>query len=206
MITKEDALSHSMFYHTTLRNSDGTAVRCRANGKCKIWKRDPKGFRLPVKYGLKECFYLTPANANQWCVFDPTEDHMKKQEDEILAGLAKTLSEEPWITLKALSDRLEELGDTTRVKGLQWLILKRRQPSPRLEGRVGWSWNDQSPNIYGTPITLPMIPLWDIGHKLPFIAPLTPDKKRTKFFPNTYEAYMYASLVIGEMIEALEKK
>jgi len=68
-MTRNDAIKASYrdeFYHRTLRNSDGTAVRCRVNGTCKTWKTRPDDFRLPVKYGLKECFYITPDNAGDW--------------------------------------------------------------------------------------------------------------------------------------------
>jgi len=71
MITKQIALnSHyrQEFHHSTLKNKDNTPVRCRVNGKCKVWKKFPLDFRLPVKYGLKYCFYITPQNAGEWCV------------------------------------------------------------------------------------------------------------------------------------------
>lgn len=69
MITKEHAENsyyREEFYHTSLKNADGTPVRCRVNGKCKTWKTRPTEFRLPVKYGLRDCFYITPANAEEW--------------------------------------------------------------------------------------------------------------------------------------------
>jgi hypothetical protein len=56
----------SEFYHVRLKNADGSPLRCRANGRCKVWKREPARFRLPVKYGLRECFYLEPSNAHEW--------------------------------------------------------------------------------------------------------------------------------------------
>lgn len=71
MITKEQAVNSSYrdeFLHKTLKNADGSAVRCRVNGKCKVWKTRPDDFRLPVKYGLRECFYITPANADEWYI------------------------------------------------------------------------------------------------------------------------------------------
>lgn len=72
MITKSQAMWCGTFYHRTERNADGTAVRCRANGKCQTWKTRPDDFRLPVKYGLKFCFYITPVNAADWLTYDPT--------------------------------------------------------------------------------------------------------------------------------------
>jgi len=67
MLTKDQAATaRGTLYHTKLRNADGTPVRCRVNGKCKTWKTRPEEFQLPVKYGLRGCFYITPGNAHQW--------------------------------------------------------------------------------------------------------------------------------------------
>lgn len=52
--------------HVTLKNADKSPLRCRVNGKTKVWKTRPDDFKVPVKYGLKDCFYITPENANQW--------------------------------------------------------------------------------------------------------------------------------------------
>lgn len=72
MITIEQAKTVRRFYHATLRyrrNGKPTdkPLECRANGACKTWKTRPTEFRLPVKYGMKECFYITQANAHEWC-------------------------------------------------------------------------------------------------------------------------------------------
>ena len=69
MITKQVAVESEYrqeFHHVSLKNADGTPVRCRVNGKCKVWKTRPQEFRLPVKYGMYECFYITQDNANEW--------------------------------------------------------------------------------------------------------------------------------------------
>ena len=90
MITKDEALilgdrwGNSTLYHVSLRNSDGSPVRCRVNGRCKIWKTRPDDFRLPVKYGLRECFYITPSNAHEW-VMD--EEEAKKESEPQLSLL-----------------------------------------------------------------------------------------------------------------------
>jgi hypothetical protein len=71
MITKNDAIKagyRDEFHHVSLTNADGTPVRCRVNGKCKVWKRDPQRFSLPVKYGMKQCFYLDELTAHLWVV------------------------------------------------------------------------------------------------------------------------------------------
>lgn len=69
MITKRQATNATYrqeFHHKTLKNADGTPVRCRVNGKCKTWKTRPEDFRLPVKHGLYQCFYITQHNAKDW--------------------------------------------------------------------------------------------------------------------------------------------
>ena len=69
MITKEIALSleyRATLHHVREKNSDGSPVRCRVNGKCKTWVTRPNDFQLPVKHGLRDCFYLTPRNAAEW--------------------------------------------------------------------------------------------------------------------------------------------
>ena len=74
-VTKEIAVGSTYrqtFYHAWARNSDGSAVRVRVNGQCKVWKTRPEEFRLPVKYGLRDCLYITQANASEWLVSDPT--------------------------------------------------------------------------------------------------------------------------------------
>lgn len=63
------SLSHgTILYHMREKNSDGSPVRCRINGKCKLWKTRPDEFRLPVKYGLKTCFYINEQTAAGWTV------------------------------------------------------------------------------------------------------------------------------------------
>lgn len=70
-VDRDVAMHHcGKFYHKTEKNSDGTAVRCRWNGVCKTWKTRTDDFSLPVKYGLKTCFYLTPFNCEDWEITD----------------------------------------------------------------------------------------------------------------------------------------
>ncbi len=63
-----DILQADRFEHATLKNSDGTPLRARRNGKTKTWKTKPGTFQIPAKYGLKECFYITQDNAHEWNV------------------------------------------------------------------------------------------------------------------------------------------
>ena len=69
MITKQQAtlLGYGQtLHHVSHLSADGTPLRCRVNGKCKTWKTRPNEFRLPVKYGLNGCFYITEENAEEW--------------------------------------------------------------------------------------------------------------------------------------------
>ena len=69
MITKHDAETaeyRQEFYHKTARNADGTPVRARVNGACKTWVTRPNHFRLPMKHGLRTCFYITHNNSSEW--------------------------------------------------------------------------------------------------------------------------------------------
>ena len=69
MITKAIAVASrtgDIYHHVSANNADGTPARCRVNGMCKTWKTRPEDFRLPVKHGLRDCFYITPGNAADW--------------------------------------------------------------------------------------------------------------------------------------------
>jgi len=64
--TAKTATYRQEFHHATAKNRDGSPARCRVNGKVKLWKTRPGEFRLLVKYGLKNCFYITESNAGDW--------------------------------------------------------------------------------------------------------------------------------------------
>lgn len=66
-LTVEDLLSNNEFFHRLVTNADGSPARCRKSGALKTWKTRPGQFRLPVKYGLRTSFYMTPENIGDWC-------------------------------------------------------------------------------------------------------------------------------------------
>lgn len=71
-ITVYNADDFSTFYHRTATYADGhTPIQVRRNGRTKRWKTRPKEFQIPVKYGLKECFYIDQRNAHEWSTFPP---------------------------------------------------------------------------------------------------------------------------------------
>ena len=61
-------------FHKTLKAADGSPLRARVNGALRTWKRDPSRFQLPMKYGLYQCFYITPLNADEWHL--PNEEEL----------------------------------------------------------------------------------------------------------------------------------
>ena len=61
------ALTANEFWHRRLKYADGkTSIRARRNGRTKTWKRQPGKFRIPVKYGFYEYFYIDNNNADEW--------------------------------------------------------------------------------------------------------------------------------------------
>ena len=74
MITKEMAITAhtgTVFYNVRLTNKDGTPTRARVNGKCKTWKRSPSEWQLPMKHGLRTCFYIHSGNCMDWAASEP---------------------------------------------------------------------------------------------------------------------------------------
>lgn len=103
MVTKAMAIDagaswgQTTFYHISATNADGTACRCRTNGKCKTWKRQPERFQLPVKHGLKICFYITETNAHEWLTVD-------------VAAVRRELKFDKKTPIGVIADKLTDLG------------------------------------------------------------------------------------------------
>ena len=70
-MTLEDAIFAKEFKFTS---SDGKERVCRRNGKTKLWKKSPGKFRIPVKYGLYNYWYITEENAHQYRVSRRSEE------------------------------------------------------------------------------------------------------------------------------------
>ncbi len=128
MITREQAIEmgdrwgHTTIYHATLRNADGSAVRARANGKCKVWKRDPSRFQLPMKHGLRDCFYLTQDNASDWLTADPTEGARQAEfRAKQIAQAAKLVSLSPETPLPILHDALVDADKAIAKIVANWI-------------------------------------------------------------------------------------
>jgi hypothetical protein len=71
MVTKEQAQAltyRTELYHKTLKDSRKAPLRARVNGQCKTWKTRPDEWQLPMKHGLRTCFYITQSNAHEWSI------------------------------------------------------------------------------------------------------------------------------------------
>ena len=56
MITKEQAMTENHFI-------DHWGDHWRRNGATKTWKTRPDEFRVPIKYGFRQCYAITHVNA-----------------------------------------------------------------------------------------------------------------------------------------------
>ena len=60
-------------YNMTRMAYDGSPLKVKVNGACKIWKTRPDDFSIPVKYGLYEYSYVTQLNAEDWRLTEEPE-------------------------------------------------------------------------------------------------------------------------------------
>lgn len=70
-ITYQAALTARTFYHRRMKykGADVRPLEARRNGKTQTWKTRPGLFKIPVKYGLRQHFYIQnfpPGNADEW--------------------------------------------------------------------------------------------------------------------------------------------
>lgn len=73
MVTKDQALTANEFHYGTCKRTIGLrggvtehTEHWRRNGATKVWSTRPDEFRVPIKYGLKKCSYLTQSDANMF--------------------------------------------------------------------------------------------------------------------------------------------
>lgn len=71
-ITRENAEAVRTFYaHTAddrarAKPNTSRIISVRAMGAVKTWKTRPNDFRIPVKYGMYNSFYITQNNGGLW--------------------------------------------------------------------------------------------------------------------------------------------
>ena len=62
--------SNMQFEHISLKNRDGTPVRCYQTGELKTWCINRDIFKLPVKDGMNKSFYINNTNRREWILVD----------------------------------------------------------------------------------------------------------------------------------------
>lgn len=66
-LTRQTALTANTFYSRLHTYKDGVRpIEVRRNGATKTWKTRPGEFRIPVKHGMYEHFYITDKDADEW--------------------------------------------------------------------------------------------------------------------------------------------
>lgn len=58
-------------YHRTKNMADGSPLSVRVMGRCQTWATRPNEFRIPVKFGLYQSFYITDDSAGSWTTVNP---------------------------------------------------------------------------------------------------------------------------------------
>lgn len=76
VLTQSSVLNDRGFYHRTMKyKGRDEPLYARRNGATKTWKRQPGVFKIPMKYGMYEHFYITNANAHEWSTIPkPTQE------------------------------------------------------------------------------------------------------------------------------------
>lgn len=68
-VNAESAMTATTFYHRTKNYARGNRpIEVRKMGRTKRWVRQPEKFRIPVKYGMYDSFYIDNDNAHEWSV------------------------------------------------------------------------------------------------------------------------------------------
>ncbi len=73
-------------YHRTKTMADGSPLSVRVMGRCITWKSRPNEFRIPVKYGLHQSFYITDVNAGDWSTEPPRGGQLRSRHPRSLGA------------------------------------------------------------------------------------------------------------------------
>jgi hypothetical protein len=66
-VNAESAMTANVFYHRTKTYTrTNQPIQVRRMGRTKRWVRQPELFRVPVKYGMYDSFYIDNDNAKEW--------------------------------------------------------------------------------------------------------------------------------------------
>lgn len=70
MITKDQAINANNFQSLVSKNTKGEYHKVRRSGKTIIWRTRPDEFKIPVKFGLYQSFYITHLNAHEFTAIE----------------------------------------------------------------------------------------------------------------------------------------
>ena len=68
MITKDVCARLTWRQEVYMCSFRDRVVKVRVNGALKTWKTEPERFRLPVKYGLRECGAIDQDNCDRFFI------------------------------------------------------------------------------------------------------------------------------------------
>ena len=66
-INRKNADQFEKFESKTLKKKSGDPWTCKKNGVMKTWKTRPNEFKIPVKIGMYNHFYIDQNNCDAWC-------------------------------------------------------------------------------------------------------------------------------------------
>lgn len=122
-ISRAQAMRATCFTSTHImsRGKKPHLIGVRANGRCKTWKTRPDDFSLPIKYGLRECAYITPRNASEWtCALKDIPPFKAEWRTDNTIGLAETLlamaEDVSWRENFLAGKKVYDLLDSERAK------------------------------------------------------------------------------------------
>jgi len=67
IVDADTAMTADTFYHRTKKYArSDRPIEVRKMGATKRWVRQPEKFRVPVKFGMYDSFYIDNRNADEW--------------------------------------------------------------------------------------------------------------------------------------------
>ena len=66
-------------YHVREKNSDGSALRVRVNGRVRTWRRSPGKIQIPTKYGMYDSHTIDERELGQWTLEEPERVVVKRE-------------------------------------------------------------------------------------------------------------------------------
>jgi len=104
--------------------------------------------------------------------------------DSVLDHLRADLNAGPWLTLRAVADRLEELEQPESAEAYRWLAHQGKFPVARYR-RLTWAWRKVSMQITDRSITLPAR-----------VHDSIPSKRKQKGYPTVADAFAVAAAAL----------